>query len=235
MARFQEYDPTTTIEFECDPLGYAETWRRNTEKITPSPWYSEREKAYFDCTRRSISGVSQSRCEMAPKRLLQGKRFVCTAVREHDPSRGYDIVIHSGRDLSIAETKQVRIAKKQILRRIAGVSYRHRAAASRPKLSSLLTFRNRAEIDSFLNINTFVVPLIFEAVGEIKKQFPDSQLLLEVLKDAEGIEPDTLYLYVSTDLSPAVARPKLNTLDNEWWLQALSRAQGKLCISLEYR
>jgi len=126
------------------------------------------------------------------------------------------------------------MAKKQILRRIAGVSYRFRAATSKPRLDSLLTFRNPEVVASFLSDNPFIVKLILEARDEIRKQFPDSQLFLEVLSDTEGIDPDKLYLYVSTDLSPKEARPRLKALDNDWWLAALNRAQSKLCISLEY-
>ena len=97
------------------------------------------------------------------------------------------------------------------------------------------TVRNHEEVGSFLRENRFLVTLALEARNEIRKHFPESELLLEVLRDTEGIDPDILYLYVSTDLSPTDARPRLNSLDNGWWLHALRRAQGKLCISLEYR
>jgi hypothetical protein len=229
MENFQKYDPTATVEFECDPLRYAETWRKRPEKITLSPWYSEREKAYFDC-------------EIAPCRFSHTKRFIFDKlairafVRERDPNRGYDVVIGSGRDFSVAELKHVRMAKKQVLRRIAGVCYsKYRAAISKPRIESLLTFRGREEVSSFLRENPFLVTLILQARTEIRKQFPDSQLFLELLSDTEGTDPDRLYLYISTDLAPIEARPRLKALDNDWWLAALNRAQNKLCISLEYQ
>jgi len=233
MARFQEYESTATIEFECDPLSYAEAWRRSVAKITPWLWYSEPEKISLDCAHRPIASISHIRCETVPSRLLQGKKCVLGSIRERDPNR-YDVVVRSGRDFSVGEVKNVRMAKKQILRRIAGVSYRFRAATSKPRLDSLLTFRNPEVVASFLSDNPFIVKLILEARDEIRKQFPDSQLFLEVLSDTEGIDPDKLYLYVSTDLSPKEARPRLKALDNDWWLAALNRAQSKLCISLEY-
>jgi hypothetical protein len=108
-------------------------------------------------------------------------------------------------------------------------------ATSKPGIESLLTFRGREEVSYFLRENPFLVTLILEARSEIGKQFPDSQLFLEVLSDTEGIDPDRLYLYISTDLPPTEARPRLKALDNDWWLAALNRAQGKLCISLEYQ
>lgn len=108
-------------------------------------------------------------------------------------------------------------------------------ATSKPGIESLLTFRGREEVSYLLRENPFLVTLILEARSEIRKHFPDSQLFLEVLSDTEGIDPDRLYLYISTDLSPTEARPRLKVLDYDWWLAALNRAQGKLCISLEYQ
>jgi len=183
MERLQKYDPTATVEFECDPLGYAETWRKRTDKAGLSPWYSEREDAYFD----------------HPK------------------------------------LKYVRTAKKQVLRRITGVFYRYRTSASRLAIEGLFNVRNREEVGVFFRENRFLITLAIEARIAIKRHFPEAQLFLEVLKDAEGIDPDILYLYVSTDLSPTDARPKLKALDNDWWIAALDRARGKLCISLEYQ
>ena len=63
--------------------------------------------------------------------------------------------------------------------------------------------RNEEQVSAFLRDNPFLSRVILEARAEIRKYFPQSPLFLEVLGDCEGVDPDTLYLYISTDLSPA--------------------------------
>lgn len=181
MERSQKRD--IEIEFECDPLGYAELWRKRTDSLRPSPWYSKREKAYYD----------------------------------------------------IAPRRDKRTGKKQVLRRIARVSCRRRRFASKLAIEGLFTIRNRQKVASFLRESPFLVTLILEARSHIANQFSESELFLEAISDPEGLEADKLFLYISTEESPRDARPKLKTLDREWWLAELNRAQGKLCISLDYQ
>jgi hypothetical protein len=230
--------PEATVNFECDPLRYAEIWRRKTEVIPTSPWYSEREKAYFDIPQRLVIGGPQNR-EFAPQHSNTWKyvfdKMAMSAVREGHPNCDHDIVVSSGRGFSIVQAKHVRMAKKQVLRRIARVYYRSRISTPRPAIETSFTLRNRQEIDAFLRESPFLVSLALEARVQIKKYFPDSELTLETISDPEGLDPDTLFLYISTHDAPRDARPKLKALDREWWLTALERAKGKLCISLEYQ
>jgi len=98
----------------------------------------------------------------------------------------------------------------------------------------LFTVRDQQEVDAFLRENPFLSGLTLEARIQIRKHFPDSELILETISDPEGLDPDKLFLYIGTKESPRDARPRLKALDREWWLAALERAQGKLCIGLEY-
>lgn len=102
-------------------------------------------------------------------------------------------------------------------------------------LIDLFALRNSQKTFFFLTRNDFLVPLLIEANREIKKHFPESDLYLEVVNDPEAKDKRQLLLYISTKLAPREARPILKKLDNEWWLAALEKAQGKLCISLEYQ
>jgi hypothetical protein len=43
-----------------------------------------------------------------------------------------------------------------------------------------------------------------------------------------------LFVYIQTPLPVTAAREKLEQLDEEWWLDALPRAGGRLNIALEY-
>lgn len=118
------------------------------------------------------------------------------------------------------------------LLRVVWIKRKHRTSTL---LSSLFTFRDPQAVVSFLRKNDFLVPLLIEANKEIKKHFPESQTYLELVSDPEAVDEWQLFLYISTKLAPREARPILKRLDNEWWLAALERAQGKLCISLEYQ
>jgi hypothetical protein len=104
-----------------------------------------------------------------------------------------------------------------------------------PALFTLFIPRGQEAVVAFLKRNDSLLPLLFEASKEIRKYFPESCLFLELISDPDGEDPDQLFAYISTDLPPREARPKLKALDRDWWLDAVGRAQGKLCISLEYQ
>lgn len=134
--------------------------------------------------------------------------------------------------------RTIRATRKDSLRRISQLVIYWRTYKSRPTtktgIENLFTLRGEQEVDSFIKKNFFLVSLLTEARTEIKKYFPKSQLFLELIHDPDEVDPDQLFLYISTELSPREARPVLKQFDNDWWLAALGRAQGKLCISLEY-
>lgn len=229
--------PEAIVDFECDPIRYAGTWWKGTGGAASSPWYSEREKAYFDLPRRFAG--TQIRCEIAPCHAVHGKKFVFAdlvlkLILGSNLNRSRDVLIDY-RDCAQVGVKHARMMKKQVLRRITGVSYRQRTLGSKLAIEGLFAVRNRQEVSTFLRESPFLIMLILEARIQIAKYFPESELHLETISDPEGLEPSKLFLYISTNESPRDARPKLKSLDKEWWLAALDRAQGKLCISLEYQ
>jgi len=173
------------LGFERHP-GNIESWRK--ERHSESPWYSERERAYYDRTLPKTT---------APKRT--------------------DLIEH------IIQFK------------ICLDKYRVRVSVTKPGITGRFVFRGSKRVLSFLGRNPYLVPLLTEAGKEINKYFPEPELFLEIVSDPDGVDPDQLFLYISTDLPPSEARPKLKALDREWWLSALDKAQGKLCISLEYQ
>lgn len=177
--------PEDSLGFECDPLPYLEAWRK--EHHQESPWYSEREGAYYDFRR----------------------------------------------------PRAIRATRKDSLRRIPELMKYWRAYKSRSTIQTSLedyfTLRDKREVTFFIKRNPSLIHILTQARTEIKKYFPESQLFLELISDPDGVDPDQLFLYISTDLSPREARPILKQFDNDWWLAALERAQRKLCISLEYQ
>ena len=100
-------------------------------------------------------------------------------------------------------------------------------------LERLYTFREREEVLWFLERYPFLVPLLLEAYYEIEKYFPHSQVFLEVVTDPEAIDDYQLIAFIATNFGPDEAVDRLEQFDEDWWLDALNRAQGKLCIDVE--
>lgn len=93
----------------------------------------------------------------------------------------------------------------------------------------------RTEILRFLERYPFLVLLLVEAYYYIEKFFPQSLVFLTVVTDPEEFGADQLVAFISTDLDPDEAVNALSAFDKKWWLNSLKQAQGKLCITLEFR
>ena len=115
-----------------------------------------------------------------------------------------------------------------------GMSQRS-AARQTTVLEPFYRLRDRAQVLGFIQQHTFLVPLLLEASEPLRKYFPGSEAFLEVVTDPEVIGDRELVVSVLTDLDPGEAVPKLKRFDKDWWLNSSDRAQGKLCITLEYR
>ncbi|MBL7075352.1 TIGR04255 family protein [candidate division KSB1 bacterium] len=105
----------------------------------------------------------------------------------------------------------------------------------RTTLERLYTFREREEVLWFLERYPFLVSLLLDAYKEIGNYFPYSQVFLEVITDPEATEDSQLVIFIATNLAPDKADDRLERFDEDWWLDALDRAQGKLCIDMEFR
>ncbi len=109
----------------------------------------------------------------------------------------------------------------------------HRAALQ--LLERLYSFRRRAEVLGFLEKYPFLAPLLLEAYDRIRTYFPDSLIFLEVVADPEANGDYQLVASVAVDLDPDEALENLEQFDEDWWLDALDRAQGMLCIDVEFQ
>lgn len=96
------------------------------------------------------------------------------------------------------------------------------------------TFEQPEVVRGFLDAHEYLLPLVFEAVGEIQQDFPESSLLLAVDMDPDGTY-DQLVMYIETPLSAEQALDRLSRIQQRWWLDALDRAHGQLGLSLTYR
>ena len=103
------------------------------------------------------------------------------------------------------------------------------------RLEQLYVFRKRIEVLQFLKMNRFLAPLLLEAYTKIGRHFGQyPRVFLEVIADPEANNNSQLFAFIGTSLSPDEALEMLDRLDEEWWLDTLDEAQGKLCIDLEF-
>ena len=97
-------------------------------------------------------------------------------------------------------------------------------------LERFITFIDYQNVYNFLKNNQFLIPLLFEAYGEVFTTFDkDTDLSLKV-KAEDGTEK--LYLLIRT--SDLQAYDLLDELDENWWIDAIPRANHKMNIDLEY-
>lgn len=102
-------------------------------------------------------------------------------------------------------------------------------------LETSCLFRRRDEVMSFLKAYPFLVPLLEEAYGKIAEYFETfSSVVLEVITEPEAENDRELFAFIRTGLPVDEALARLERFDEEWWLEASDRAQGKLCIHVEF-
>jgi hypothetical protein len=102
-------------------------------------------------------------------------------------------------------------------------------------LEQLYTFRGRLEVQRFLEEYPVLAPLLLEAYGKIGSYFgPYPEVALEVVTDPEAADDRQLFAFIGTCLSPDEALDRLEQFDKSWWLSALDRAEGNLCIHVEF-
>ncbi len=92
------------------------------------------------------------------------------------------------------------------------------------------------EVSSFLQAHPFLFPLLVEAHGKIAEYFePSTKPILEVIADPESEDSQELFVLILTHDTPEEALSRLDRLDQEWWLDVLPQARGKMTIDVEYR
>ena len=102
-------------------------------------------------------------------------------------------------------------------------------------LEQLYSFRKPEETLRFLEENPFLAPLLEEAYIHIREYFLHEKVFLEVVADPEAVGEKQLVVFIVVEQKPNEASQALDDLDEDWWLDAMERAQDKLCITLEFR
>ena len=103
-----------------------------------------------------------------------------------------------------------------------------------PNIEEIYTLRDANEVTRFLEENSFLIPLLQEARTHIKRYFPYSDVVLEVVTDPEIMDERDLVAFIVVDQRVENPGETLDRLDEEWWLDASERAQGQFHITLEF-
>ena len=102
-------------------------------------------------------------------------------------------------------------------------------------LEKLYTYRRPMEVKGYIKAYPFLVPLLVEAYDKIGEYFGSNPaVVLEVVTDPEADDDRELFAFIQTNCAPEEALDRLNRLDQEWWLDASDRSEGKLCIHTEF-
>ncbi len=111
--------------------------------------------------------------------------------------------------------------------------------SNRPKiethcLEQFYGFREKSEILLFLEKKQFLLSLLEDAYINIRSYFPASDLFLEVVIDPEIPNERQLVIFIAIKENAEEASEALDKLDENWWMDNMDRAQGSLCITLEF-
>jgi hypothetical protein len=94
--------------------------------------------------------------------------------------------------------------------------------------------RREDRVEKFLGRYPFLIELIGEAYGEVRKVFKIETLYLEVYRDPDSSEYDQLQICIATQNDPVEANRQLDEFDGNWWFSNFQRSQRRLSIVLEY-
>jgi hypothetical protein len=99
----------------------------------------------------------------------------------------------------------------------------------------LYHFRRPREVSDFLQTHVYLLPLLVEAHKKVAEYFElPAKPILEVISDPESEGDQQLFLLIPTYHAPQQALFRLDQLDQEWWLDVLPQARGKMTIDVEY-
>ncbi len=115
------------------------------------------------------------------------------------------------------------------------------ASEVRPRAQALAVpkgdFRIVAGAEAILNEEGYLLPLLDEACSILRTLFgSDSELVLERFDDPESLDGHAmLFLTVLTGIETAEAMRLLERFDEEWWIDHVAQAEGKLQFTVSYR
>jgi len=99
------------------------------------------------------------------------------------------------------------------------------------KIRQSFILADPAEVESFLRMNRSVAPMLVEAAPHFLEYFKDSPLVLDVM--AEEGAPRTINVLAFWRGEREEARRALTDFDENWWIDNLQKASGKIVFDYE--
>ena len=96
------------------------------------------------------------------------------------------------------------------------------------------TLRDERAVDDFLLDNSFLVDLLCTVAVKLEEHLLECELFLEVISYPDSVDDKQLVVSVRADMSDEDTDDALDRFEDDWWLDNLHRAQGKVCIVLEF-
>jgi len=105
--------------------------------------------------------------------------------------------------------------------------------AEEDPLFSLYEADDWNQVVAFLSANPYLRDLLLKAIPEIERHFGQgTKVSLELLQEPDAPGQTELFALIHTTLRPEFGLRLLDVFDEEWWLDRISYAQGKLNFSL---
>lgn len=102
-------------------------------------------------------------------------------------------------------------------------------------LTGIYKISKPEEVKSFLSKNRFLISLLKEIPHKIFQYYGSNQkLALEVLYEPDFPLSSELWVLVLTELPAKKARSIMDKLDEDWWLENMSKTACQLNIGIEY-
>jgi len=102
------------------------------------------------------------------------------------------------------------------------------------QLEDLYIFRRADEVRRFLTAYLELIEFLLEAYAHLQRHFgPDPQVVLEVVSDPEIEGSEELFTYIRTSLPVDEALARLDSLDEEWFLDQLDQVGRQFNFNLE--
>jgi hypothetical protein len=103
------------------------------------------------------------------------------------------------------------------------------------QIETLYELVGRDEVLDYLDRYPFLSSLLLEAFGQVKRLFgPKPRVTLRVAYDPEATDECELVASIHTGLPVEEVVDRLDRFDNDWGLDAMEKAQGKLSFDLEF-
>jgi len=113
---------------------------------------------------------------------------------------------------------------------------RQKATASTiDSLETCFIFRERDAVVSFIEKNRFLLVLLGDIFRNAGKYISISEAFLYIITDPESGGFAQLVVSILSDMDPLQTNECMEQFEDEWWLDNIERAYGKLIVTLEFR